>query len=83
MGKLQERLERMKAGNMEKMTDAVKATMAQGEAAIRATGIMDRIIQPGAALPAFAMADANNQQVRSEDLLGRGPLVLTFYRGAW
>ena len=39
---------------------------------LRAPGIMDRVIKVG-----------NRQEVRSSDLLARGPLVLTFFRGAW
>jgi hypothetical protein len=50
---------------------------------LRASGIMDRLIKPGDPLPAFALPNAHGRQVCSADLLTKGPLVLTFFRGAW
>jgi hypothetical protein len=50
---------------------------------LRASGIMDRVIKLGDPLPAFALPNANGRTVRSADLLAQGPLVLTFFRGAW
>ena len=35
------------------------------------------------ALPAFELPDTEGSIVRSADLLARGPLVVTFYRGLW
>jgi len=50
---------------------------------LRASGIMDRVIKVGDRLPSFALPNAYGQEVHSSDLLVRGPLVLTFFRGAW
>jgi AhpC/TSA family len=33
--------------------------------------------------PAFELPNARGRTVRLGDLLGRGPVVLTFYRGVW
>jgi peroxiredoxin len=33
--------------------------------------------------PAFTLSDADGNQVNSIELLGRGPLVISFYRGVW
>jgi peroxiredoxin len=60
--------------------------LAVGERAIAelfATGIEDRILPVGAQAPAFALKDANNKLVRSEDMLSLGPLVIKFFRGRW
>ena len=51
--------------------------------ALRASGITDRIAAVGSKLPAFELEDTDGTLVRSEDLLGRGPLIVTFYRGLW
>ena len=48
-----------------------------------ATGIEDRILPVGAAVPEFALKDANGRPVRSEDLLQTGPLIVKFFRGRW
>jgi AhpC/TSA family len=50
---------------------------------LRASGIMDRVMKIGDRLPRFALPNAYGQEVRSSDLLAKGPLVLTFFRGAW
>ena len=50
---------------------------------LRSPGIMDRLIEVGDRLPSFALPNAYGQQVLSTDLLAKGPLVLTFFRGAW
>jgi peroxiredoxin len=60
--------------------------LAVGERAVAelfATGIEDRILPVGAQAPAFALKDANNRLVRSQDMLSLGPLVIKFFRGRW
>ena len=34
-------------------------------------------------MPEFSLRDETGNEVRSSDLLTRGPLVLTFFRGVW
>jgi hypothetical protein len=50
---------------------------------LRASGIVDQVVKVGDALPSFTLPNAYGQPVRSSDLLAKGPLVLTFFRGAW
>ena len=59
------------------------AIMHRATEELRASGIMDGVIKVGATLPAFALPNAYGQEVRSADLLARGPMVLTFFRGTW
>lgn len=40
-------------------------------------------IQVGDALPPFTLPNAVGQEVSSADLLAKGPLLITFYRGEW
>jgi len=48
-----------------------------------ATGIEDKILRRGDAMPAFALPDAQGKLVRSSDLLAIAPLVISFFRGRW
>jgi hypothetical protein len=50
---------------------------------LRASGILDRVLKPGDAMPAFALPDQSGRVIDSASLLSRGPLVVTFYRGKW
>jgi peroxiredoxin len=47
------------------------------------SGAADRALKAGQKAPVFVLKDADAQVVSSADLLGRGPLVITFYRGVW
>jgi peroxiredoxin len=40
-------------------------------------------LKKGDTLPAFALPDGDGVMVGSRDLLSRGPLVVSFYRGYW
>jgi peroxiredoxin len=47
------------------------------------SGAADRALKAGDIAPSFTLDDANGQPVSSAELLKRGPLVVTFYRGVW
>jgi len=59
------------------------AIMHRATEELRASGIMERVIKVDDTLPSFELPNAYGQQVRSADLMAKGPLVLTFFRGAW
>ncbi|RON57886.1 peroxiredoxin-like family protein [Pseudomonas frederiksbergensis] len=48
-----------------------------------ASGAPDRALKAGDAAPAFLLPDPDGEMVSSKELLAKGPLVLTFYRGVW
>jgi hypothetical protein len=50
---------------------------------LRRSGIMERIVKVGGTAPAFALANHDGSRVTSAELLARGPLVLSFFRGSW
>lgn len=83
MSTLQERLDRIKAGFLDKAPDNVKEIFGAATEGLRNSGIMDRIPKAGDPLPAFALVDTSGETVTSADLLARGPLVITHYRGDW
>ena len=52
-------------------------------AQLQQSGLATRALGVGDQMPGFALPDHNGNEVRSSDLLTRGPLVLTFFRGIW
>jgi peroxiredoxin len=50
---------------------------------LRTSGAVDQILKPGAKAPAFTLKNQHGEDVSSEDLLKRGPLVVSFTRGSW
>ena len=51
-------------------------------ARLRATAL-EGVLRPGDPMPDFVLPDARGELVPSDDLLGRGPLVVVFFRGDW
>jgi len=62
--------------------EVLSAIQAGGEQ-IAGLGIEQRGLRTGAAIPDFTLPNAAGEQVSAGQLLGGGPLVLSFYRGAW
>jgi peroxiredoxin len=59
------------------------AAMDRATAELIAGGQAQRAKKAGDRAPEFTLKDADGKPVASRDLLKRGPLVLTFYRGVW
>lgn len=57
--------------------------MERATAELIASGQAARAIKAGDKAPSFSLSDQNGQIVSSAELLTRGPLVITFYRGVW
>ncbi len=60
-----------------------QAAMDEAEQALRDSGILERALGPGQAVPRFSLPNAAGRTVSVEVLLAQGPLVISFYRGAW
>lgn len=61
----------------------IAAAMNRADLALAASGIVDRAIKGGDVAPDFVLPDARGGIVRLTDVLARGPVVLSFYRGGW
>lgn len=46
-------------------------------------GNAERALKAGDLAPEFTLSDSDGNPVSSRELLAKGPLVLTFYRGVW
>lgn len=80
---LQHRLAAHKAISSAKRPPEVREILDRGTSELRASGIMERVLTIGALAPQFKLPNQHGVMVSSADLLKRGPLVLTFYRGHW
>jgi len=57
--------------------------MERATAELVASGQAGRALKAGDRAPEFTLLDQNNHTVSSAELLKKGPLVVTFYRGVW
>lgn len=83
MSTLTERLQRIKTQFLEKAPPAAVAAIDRSNDDLRSSGMLGRIPKVGDVLAPFDLADTEGGRMRSSDLVGRGPLVVTFYRGGW
>jgi len=80
---LDEALAKIREGAKTRIPEEKRMTMGAATKELRASGIMDRVIKVGDPLPAFALKNADGADVSSADLLGKGAVVLTVFRGHW
>lgn len=81
---LQEKLDAMKMKFETEMAPPdVVAVLHRVIQELIASGQAERALKAGDRAPAFARPDPDGKLVSSQELLANGPLVLTFYRGAW
>jgi len=73
----------MKAGFEKTAPAKTLATMHGATADLAASGIMDLVSKVGDRAPTFTLNDSRGRSVSSAELLPKGPMVLTFYRGDW
>ena len=63
--------------------ESVKIAIKDSITNIKASFDQNKTIQVGDTVPSFKLPDAVGQMVSSIDLLAKGPMLLTFYRGEW
>ena len=80
---LAEKLDQIRAGGEKNIPEPTLKKMHQATDELNASGILDTVIKPGASLPPFELPNQNDQVVTSSDLLAKGPLIMTVYRGLW
>ena len=80
---LQATLDQFKAGVLSRLGAADAAIMEKATSDLIRSGIVERAKKIGDQAPDFSLPDAGGELVRLADLLARGPVVVTFYRGTW
>jgi hypothetical protein len=57
--------------------------MHRATAELEASGIENRALEVGDRAPSFALFNQHHVQVSSANLVQKGPLVVSFFRGHW
>ena len=61
----------------------IREILDRTSADLAATGLADHALAAGDTAPAFTLPSATGKSVSLAEQLAEGPVVLTFYRGAW
>ncbi len=59
------------------------ALMHKATGDLRHSGILQHVLKVGDKAPHFELLNAHGKMVISRNLLAKGPLVISFYRGVW
>ncbi len=80
---LTEQLEKIRDGAADRIPADSMAIMHRATEDLRASGIVDRVLKVGDSMPGFNLENTRGETVNSVDLLAKGPLVVSFFRGKW
>ena len=80
---LKEKLARTRARFLETAPPDVVTVMDAATQRLVDSDLVSKILGEGEALPEFELSNVDGTLVRSSDLLSRGKLVLSIYRGVW
>jgi hypothetical protein len=88
MASLQERLDEYKrnfesGGPPRNAPREAIETMHRATAELRATGIEKKALKVGDRAPDFRLFNQDHAEIASSELLRKGPLVVSFFRGHW
>ena len=80
---LQDKLNALNAECLAKTPPKVTLVRHRALEALAASGLAERAMHAGEQAPAFRLRDGYGEAFSSREALGRGPIVLVFYRGRW
>jgi hypothetical protein len=68
---------------LQKVPKDIQKIMQEEAERLAQSGIAEKSLKLGDKAPGFSLPDIQGHLIASETLLGRGPLVISFYRGGW
>lgn len=80
---LTEAIAQYKAQFRQKVAEPIQSTMATATQNLIDSGITNKTLKEGEALPDILLPNATGQNVAIQELLQSGPVVISFYRGGW
>ena len=80
---LKEKLDTIREASSKRIPTDRQAIMHRATADLRTSGILGSIVKVGQPMPMFAGLAHDGRTINSTDLLARGPLILSFFRGHW
>lgn len=80
---LKEKLDAIREASSKRIPPERQAVMHRTTTELRASGVLDRIVRVGQPMPVFSGQAHDGRTIDATDLLARGPLLLSFFRGHW
>ena len=80
---LQQELESISKQATERIPEPARNIMQNHIKVLSESGILDKCLKVGDKMPDFELLDIEGTAVVLSELLARGPVVVSFFRGGW
>jgi peroxiredoxin len=80
---LKAELDAFRADFAAKVPLKIRRAIARADMELVASGVLERALRAGNRVPEVQLPDVRGSYIRLNDLLAKGPVVLSFYRGGW
>ena len=80
---LHQKISSMEKEFFQQAPEAVRTMMVAAMEGLKRAGIDKNSFRKGDRAPDFTLPDGDGTMVSSVELLAKGPLVVSFYRGGW
>ncbi len=80
---LKEKIDAYKAGFKDRAPQAAQEIMHRATENLKNSPQMQNTIKVGDKAPAFTLKNTRSEDTALADMLNRGPVVISFYRGRW
>jgi hypothetical protein len=80
---LKEKLDARRALSSGRVPPDKWAIMERATADLRTSGILQKVAAIGEKAPVFTAPNFDGRTISSAELVARGPLIVSFFRGAW
>ncbi|MGH9945611.1 MAG: hypothetical protein ACRD6X_00240 [Pyrinomonadaceae bacterium] len=80
---LNEKLDKMKQESGGKIPPETREKMSRATQELIDSGQAEKALGVGDKMPSFSLPNTNGEMINSDDLLKKGNLVVSVYRGVW
>jgi hypothetical protein len=80
---LEEKLAAVREASAKRLPPERLAVMHRATEDLRNSGVLDRVIKPGAQAPDFTLNDQDGNPVTLSALAASGPVLMSVFRGFW
>ena len=80
---LRDQIEQFMCQFLRQVPRKIQTVMKEETEQLARSGIAEKALKVGDKAPAFSLPNTTGAMVSSENLLAKGPMVISFYRGGW
>jgi peroxiredoxin len=82
-GPVNREMKEYRAESQKKLPPALTKVFGESTALVKKSGVVERALKVGDKAPDFELPDASGKKAKLSDLLKKGPVIVTWYRGGW